>query len=190
MIYRTIAGQLLLNGLQLGNYTIQESIAPPGFALDSRIAVAVLTITSPNANITKTPFGAFVDQRSILKLIQFGYVNTPTGTPTAGVVSGVTTYTIQFTNYGGTSATLQANLTITVAGQGSGTFTCTPACFDIFTATLAPGQTATFTATINYTSLANLAVVSASLTASYTTNGLTRVPSGTPAAISFTIQSA
>ena len=183
------SGQFLLTGLQLGNYTVQESLAPPGFALDSRVASAVLTINSPNANITQTSFGAFVDQRSILKLTQFGYVNTPTGTPTAGVVSGTTTYTIQFTNYGGASATLSANLTITVANGAPGTFNCTPACFNTFTATLAPGKTATFTVTINYNNLASGAVVSANLVANYTTNGLTRIPSGTPATISFTIQS-
>ncbi len=186
----SIAGQFLVTGLQLGTYTVHETVAPPGFELDPRTATVTITIANPNINITQTLFGAFVDQRSILKLTQFGYTNTPTGTVTAGVVSGTTVYTIQFTNFGAATASLSATLAVTVTGQGSGTLTCTGTCTQTFTATLGPGGSATFTLTANYLNMANLAVITANLTASYTTNGLTRTPSGTPATISFTIQAA
>ena len=182
------AGQFLVTGLQLGTYTVHETVAPQGFELDPRTATVTITITSPNANITQTLFGAFVDQRSILKLTQLGYTNTPTGTPTAGVVSGTTVYKIQFTNFGAATASLSTTLAVSVTGQGSGTLACLGGCTQTFTATLAPGGSATFTLTANYANMANLAVITANLTASYTTNGLTRIPSGTPATISFTIQ--
>ncbi len=185
-----IAGQFLVTGLQLGTYTVHETVAPPGFEVDPRTAIVTITIASPNVNITLTPFGAFVDQRSILKLTQFGYTNTPTGTPTAGVVSGTTVYTIQFTNFGAATASLSATLAVSVTGQGSGALSCTGGCTQTFTATLAPSASATFTLTANYANMANLELITANLTASYTTNGLTRTPSGTPATISFTIQAA
>ena len=143
-----------------------------------------LTVANPNGTIAT----AFVNQRPILKLSEFGYTNTPTGTPTAGVVSGTTTYTVKLKNFGGASASFSGTLTASTNSVG-GTLSCPGSPLPIG-GTLASGAEMTFTLTCTYTGLDDGAVVTASLSAvDYTLNGLTRTASGTPASISFTIQS-
>ena len=44
-----VAGQFLLTNLVLGTYTITETVAPPGYQLDTYVDTEVLTLTSPNA---------------------------------------------------------------------------------------------------------------------------------------------
>ena len=95
-------GQFLLTGLRLGRYTVDETVAPPGFEPDPAVRPAVITLLSPDAEIAID----FVNQRPILKLTEFGYTNEPTGTPTAGVVSGVSVFTAVLENFGGASAAL------------------------------------------------------------------------------------
>jgi len=183
------AGEFLLTGLRLGRYTVDETVAPPGFEPDPKVETRDLTLANPDVTIL---FGdAFVNQRPILKLTEFGYTNEPTGTPTAGVVSGMTTYTVKLKNFGGASVSLSGTLEASAAGLGvGGTFGCTGGDTLAISGTLAPNGAQTFTLTCTYNNAADAAVVTANLSAvDYTLNSLTRTASGTPALISFTIQS-
>jgi len=136
-----------------------------------------------------------VNQRPILKISGFGYTNAPQGTPTAGVTSGVTTYTVNVHNYGGASADItHSSLVASVTGAGSGTFTCNgdapaPALSKAISGALAAGANMTpVTLTCTYTGMATGAVITATLNLKYTLNNLERAASGSPATISFTVQ--
>ena len=80
-------------------------------------------------------------------------------------------------------------LVISVTGAGSGTLTCTGGNTLTISGTLASGAESTFTKSCTYTNLADGAVVTGTLNVKYTTNTLERVASGSPATVSFTIQS-
>jgi uncharacterized repeat protein (TIGR01451 family) len=151
---------------------------------------------TPNPN---TAGNLITVTRPILKLSQFGYTNTPNGTPVQGVTTGITVYTIVFTNYGNSTATLTGSFVVTVSGQGAGTFDCKTSsagvslsgCSLTFSGvTIAPGKTFSFQLTIEYNSFASGAQIAANLGASYTTAGspTVYVPSGVPAEIIFTVQ--
>ncbi len=171
-------GQFLLTGLRLGLYTVDETVAPPGFEPDPAVHPAEITLDDPDFEIAT----AFVNNRPILKLTEFGYTNEPTGTPTAGVVSGVSVFTAVFENFGGAAAALSGSLVLT--GQAPACASTTP----ISDASFTPGETITVTATCTYTNAADGTVVTAVLDADYSLNGQTREASGSPAQISFTIQ--
>ncbi len=204
------AGQFLLKDLRLGRYTVQETVPPAGFAADPDTVTVDLTVSSPNAIIAE----AFVDQRPILKITEFGYTNEPTGTPTSGVVSGTTVYTAKMKNFGEATALLDISLTASIQGGtlSSGTFTyvsstgpagvsqpsagssCVAGCTASWTdVSLAPGAELTFVITVQYSGVPDGTVVKADLASTYTTNVagdvLTRTASGSPAAITFTVQS-
>ena len=172
------SGQFLLTGLRFGRYTVDETVAPPGFEPDPDTVTVDITLADPNVEITV----AFVNNRPILKLTEFGYTNEPTGTPTAGVVSGVSVFTAVLENFGGAAAALTGSLVLT--GQDPGCAATTP----ISDASFTPGETITVTATCTYTNAADGTVVTAVLDADYTLNGQTREASGSPAQITFTIQ--
>ena len=138
-----------------------------------------ITLADPDVEIAV----AFVNQRPILKLTEFGYTNEPTGTPTAGVVSGVSVFTAVLENFGGAAAALTGSLVLT--GQSPGCASTTPISDASFSQ---PGETITVTATCTYTNAADGTVVTAVLDADYTVNGQTREASGSPAQITFTIQ--
>lgn len=188
----TDAGEFKLVGLALGHYTVDETTAPPGFEPDPSVKEADLTLANPDATIST----AFVNNRPILKLSEFGYTNQPDGTPTAGVVSGVTTYTVKLMNFGQATATSLAG-ELSVSKTGAGTLSCVGGNTKAVPAgDLAAGAEATLTLQCTYTNLDDGAVVTANLTGTggvggvtYTLNGLTRTASGTPATISFTVQS-
>ncbi len=169
--------------------------------VDNGAITGTTTVTAVNGNgvgYNPSPNTAqnFVTvHRPILKLSTFGYTNSPNGTPQQGVVTGTTVYTLSFTNYGSSAAVLSGSLAITVTGGGGGTFACfgtgVSGCVLSFSAvTVNPGDTATFTVTLEYRDLATGAVVSAALDATYVVSGSgqTFVPSGAPARIEFTIQ--
>jgi len=183
-------GAFKLANLVAGTYNVTEIVAPPGFAPDP----STKTATISSGNLDAVIAAAFIDPRPVVKLTQFGYTNTPSGTPTSGPVSGVTVYTVKIKNFGGAVTDLNGSLTITVAGAGSGTFSCTGAgivdcVLPIVSGSLGIGQETTFTLTLTYNNLADQAVVTAALdTVTYRTNGLARNVSGTPATITFTIQ--
>jgi len=145
--------------------------------------------------------------RPILKLTEFGYTNTPNGTPTAGVVNGTTVFTVTFTNYGTGAAALSGTLTVSFTNPPppTGTLTCWqftgPAsrsdCHLSWTnVMLAPygfaGDNVTFTFTVSYANMHTGAIISAAVTATYTPwgGGTVFIPSGVPARIEFTIEGA
>jgi len=147
---------------------------------------------SPSPN---TAENAVTVHRPILKLSEFGYTNRPNGTPSQGVVTGTTVYTVRLTNYGSASAVLTGSLTVSMAGIGGGTYACfgdgVVGCVLSFSGvSVAPGETVTFTLTLEYRDIASGAVASALLAATYVTAGssMTYTPSGVPARIEFTIQ--
>lgn len=151
---------------------------------------------TPNPN---TAGNLITVTRPILKLSQFGYTNTPNGTPVQGVTTGITVYTIVFTNFGNSTASLTGSFVVSVSGQGSGTFDCKTSsagvslsgCSLTFSGvSIAPGGTFSFQLTIEYNNFASGAVIDANLNASYTTSGSSTVyiPSGVPAEIRFTVQ--
>jgi hypothetical protein len=179
-------GEFKLVGLPLGHYTVKETTAPSGYVPDPSTKEADLTLANPNATISVV----FVNQRPIVKVTAFGYTNEPTGTPTAGIVSGHTVFTVKAKNYGGTgaSATLSGTLAATTDAS-SGTLSCVGGNSTNITGTLAPGAELTFTLDCTYSNLNDGAKVTADLNTSYTTNGLARVASGSPAQVFFTVQS-
>src|SRR5919109_305813 len=182
------AGEFLIVGLRLGTYTVHETAAPPGFEPDPKTETRDVT----SATLVTIPLSsAFVNQRPILKLTEFGYTNTPTGTPTAGVRSGTTVYTVKVKNFGGASVALSGTLAATTDSVG-GTLACTGGNTKSLSATLgttSPSFEATFTLSCTYTNLDDGSHVTANLSAlNYTTNSVTRTASGTPATLSFTVQ--
>ena len=178
-------GQFLLSGLVLGRYTVHETIAPPGFVPSPLTVTVDLTLEAPDVVIAE----AFVNNRPIVKLTAFGYTNTPTGTPTSGVVSGTTVYTVKVKNFGLAPSVLTGTLEATTDAV-SGTLACAPTNpLPLGDASLDPNEEVTFTLTCTYTNLNDGAEVRADLDATYETNGLVRSISGSPASIIFTVQS-
>ncbi|HYS70966.1 MAG TPA: SpaA isopeptide-forming pilin-related protein, partial [Thermoplasmata archaeon] len=180
-------GEFEIGNILLGRYTIRETVPPPGFGADPD----VVTVDFTGGTLRVEVLEAFVDGRPIVKLVEFGYTNTPTGIPTAGVVSGTTVFTARLKNFGTATAVVSGTLAVTASGQGAGTFTCTPSCTVTFTATLAPGAGTVVTLTFTYADFADGAQVRADLSASYTTppdTTVVREASGSPAVIMFTVQ--
>jgi len=182
---------------------VPESSRAPGNGTspDPSNPIGVI-LTLSQAQSGSGPTVTFVNfpPRPILKLSEFGYTNTPTGTPIHGVTSGVTVYTVKMTNYGSADATLSGSLTVTVSDTTGGSFACTASsgpgsslsgCTLTFDGVSVPiGATVTYTLTLEYTTLPTGSVVAASLAASYVLPGSNQpfVPSGVPAEIRFTIQ--
>lgn len=180
------AGEFLLTGLALGRYTVEETVAPPGFEPDPDVVTVELTLDAPDATIAQ----AFENRRPIVKITGFGYSNEAdvTPPPTSGIVSGTSTYTVDLHNYGGAATTLSGSLTVTTNSVG-GTLSCTPTSPVVIDGTLAAGADKTVTVACDYVNLDDGSKVTADLAVSYTTNGLLREASGSPAKIEFTIQS-
>jgi len=185
-------GKFKLVDLVLGRYTVRETVPPSGYVPDPDTVTVEITHSPRSVTIAE----AFVNNRPIVKLSAFGYTNTPKGTPTDGVVSGITVYTIKLKNFGTASALVDLTFSVGVSDLGAGSATCTwegnSGCTMVKTdIVLAVGGEVTLTLTLDYTDLPDGAVVTAALDASYTTilgevSG--RTPSGVPATIVFTIQ--
>ncbi|HYV08140.1 MAG TPA: prealbumin-like fold domain-containing protein, partial [Thermoplasmata archaeon] len=202
-------GEFSLSGLVLGEYTVREDIAPPGYVKDPDIVTVDLTLENPTVEITEP----FRDARPSLKLTSFGYTNTPTGVPGDGVVSGTTVYSFSVKNFGGADALLNLTFNVTVpGGAGSGTVTyggsggsavassepgigddcIVSGCMVEWTGVaVASGAEVSFTVTIVYDHVADGTQIRADLGATYTvdpSDGVTRMVSGAPAIIIFTVQ--
>ena len=179
-------GEFKLTGLRLGRYTVKETVAPPGYEPDPDTVTIDLTLATPDRTIAT----AFVNERPIVKITGFGYTNAATGTPTGGVVSGTATYRVDLRNYGGAGTTLSnSSLNVVATGAGAGTLNCTPSVPHAITGTIAAGGTlGPVTVACVYANMADGAVITATLNVRYTTNGLERTASGSPATISFTVQ--
>jgi len=165
-----------------------------------------MTLTATNTNFVdyspspNTAQNLVTVTRPILKLSQFGYTNSPNGTPTQGVVNGTAVYTVVFRNFGTSAALLSGSLVVSDQNAGGGTLSCWafsgPATLSGCTLSWtnvnldAAVGSVTFTLTISYHNMPTGALIDADLHASYTTpsDGLSFIPSGTPARIEFTIQ--
>ncbi len=180
-------GEFEIGGVLLGRYTIRETVPPRGWGADPD----VVTVDFTGGSLRVEVLEAFVDGRPIVKLVELGYTNTPTGTPTAGIVTGRTVFTVRLRNFGTATAIVSGTLAVSVSGEGSGTHACTPGCTVTFSASIVPGTETSVTLTIDYTDFADGAQVRADLAASYTTPPDTtavREASGAPAVIIFTVQ--
>jgi uncharacterized surface anchored protein len=183
-------GEFLVSGLSLGRYTVVEKTAPNGWALDPDTVTVELTPGDSDKSIAL----AFVDTREVLKITGFGYTNAATGTPTSGVVSGTTVYSVSLHNYGTAPAELSSSSLIVSAGNKTqGTLTCngtgTDGLTKAITGTIAAGgNLGPITLSCTYTGLNDEAQVIADLVVKSTTNNLEREASGSPAQIRFTVQ--
>ena len=185
------AGEFKLINLKLGHYTVTETTAPPGYVGDSSVKEADLTLALPDATISI----AFVNGREILKISGFGYTNTGTPPFTNGIVTGSSTFSLNLHNYGTTTANLTgSSIAISVTGAGAGTVTCNGDLNGGLTKAVsgtvaAGGDLGPISITCTYTNVADGTVISALATVNSITNGVTRPASGSPATISFTVQS-
>ena len=183
-------GEFSVTGLSLGRYTVVEKTAPAGWALDPD----TITVELTPGDSDKTIAVAFVDTREVLKITGFGYTNAATGTPTSGVVSGTTVFTVNLHNYGTAPAALSSSsLIVSSANKTSGTLTCNGTGTDgltrAITGTVAAGADGgPFSLSCTYTGLNDGARVIADLVVKSTTNTLEREASGSPAQIRFTVQ--
>jgi hypothetical protein len=181
-------GEFKVTGLSLGRYTVHETAAPSGFEADPDTETVELT---PGAGNTDKAIGTdFVNSRPILKISGFGYTNEATGTPTAGVLSGTTTFTANLKNYGTADAVLSGSTLEVTSNKTQGTVTCAPSNPLALTGTIAKngGTGGPYSLTCTYSGLNDGATITATLNVKYTTNGMERTASGSPATITFTVQ--
>jgi hypothetical protein len=179
-------------GLALGEYTVTEKTAPAGYVADTTVqTVDLLPATVPPSATgpDQTISTHFVNHRPILKISGFGYTNVAVGTPTHGVTNGTVTYTVNLHNYGDADAVLSDSSLAVSTDSGSGTVTCTGGNTQSITGTIAKngGDSTPFTMTCTY-NVSTGEHVNAVLTIDYTTNGLERKASGSPATIQFTVE--
>ncbi len=137
-----------------------------------------------------------------------GYTKEQSETPTQGVVSGITIYTINVKNFGGADAATTVSLTpdalkgigsgtllfFSAAGPGisapgAGTNCVTSDCTVTWSNLISPGSEITLTVTVVYDSSPDDTKIDAGLTSTYkTTDDFPRESSGSPALIQFTTQ--
>ena len=146
-------------------------------------------INGPSALSTCGDSNEIVVVSGIPKITAFGYTNSPTNNdPTLG--SGTVTYSFTIHNYGASPVTVSGSLTST--GSTASVTACTGNGLAFSGVSLAAfgsaGDSATFTVTCSYSG-AGL-TVQANLTATFTVppNATPHPVSGSPATISFTVQ--
>jgi hypothetical protein len=173
-------GEFLVTGLALGRYTVTETAAPAGFELDDTVKTVDLVPGATDADLTGEPF---VNSRPVLKITGFGYTNAPDGDQPHGILTGTTTYTVLLHNYGTADADL-TNSSLVVSDNA----TCVGGnTLDLSGETVLSGMDSTeYTLVCSYDN-PDPAAISATLTVNYTTNGLERSASGSPATITFTV---
>src|SRR2546427_507500 len=121
----------------------------------------------------------------VVKITQFCYTNTPTDLhTTSGIVSGTTVFTATLHNFGTGSTTVTASLT---SPTSVSTVSCSPS--SLPGTVLASGADTTLSMTCTYTNAASLTVISAHLVVTYTLGSGPGKASGSPADISFTVES-
>jgi len=192
-------GEFMVIDLIFGKYTVHEKTAPSGYAVDPDTEVVEIVPGDQDQTIT----AAFVDERPIVKITAFGYENAASEeSPTHGITSGTTMYSITVHNYGGAAAEVDIDLVISAPdGLGGGSLkyggsiggtgvteqaidspcTCTVSWDD---QSLAINGDLTFTVTIAYENMGDGKAIQADLTASYGT----RDASGSGASIIFHVQ--
>ena len=176
-------GEFLVSGLPLGRYSVTETAAPAGFELDPDVKTADLVPGDADADLSGDPF---INSRPVLKITGFGYTNEPDGDQPHGILAGTTTYTVTLHNYGTAAAELtDSSLVVSDnadcdGDEGGNTL-------DLSGATIAvDADSDTYTLTCTYDA-PDPAAITATLNVKYTTNGLERTASGSPATIIFTV---
>jgi len=196
-----LAGQFTVIGLSLGRYEVHETNAPPGYLADPRTEVVELTPNDPGPPFVDHTDAVitlpFVNSRPVLKITGFSYTNSaddanpndsdPTSQPD-GIFKGTVVYTVKLHNYGTADATdlTGSSLTVSNASPSTGLTCDAPASPLTITGPVAINGDSTSTLTCHYDH-PNAKVITAQLVVVYTTNGLTRTASGSPATISFTV---
>jgi hypothetical protein len=182
----SVGGQFRVSGLQLGQYTVHETQAPTGYVLDPSTKQAALTPQN-SGTIQFVQGNPFVDTRPVLKITGFSYQNAPDGLPQPdGIFKGVVTYTVNLHNYGTADATDLTGSSLVVGNASPSTGLTCDAPPSFVGATVTVGNDLTKTLTCHYDH-PNAKAITAQLTVVYTTNGLPRTASGSPATISFTV---
>lgn len=177
------AGGFKVSGLQLGQYTVHETQAPPGYDLDPSTKQAALT--PQNSGTVQVIQAPFVDTRPDVKITGFGYTNAPTAgvSQPDGIFAGTTTFTVSLHNYGTSTAHLTAS-SLAVSNNA----TCNPSntkdLSGIDIPAGADGPAISLQCTYDHPSPT---LITATLTVNYLTNGFTYHASGSPATISFTV---
>jgi hypothetical protein len=189
-----IGGQFSVTGLPLGRYTVQETVAPPGYVVDPNIRTVELSPNDPGpppVNHTDQVITIpFVDGRPILKITGLSYTNAPTANldQPDGIFVGDTTFTVNLHNYGTADAVLtNSSLVVSNAAPSTG-LTCDNGGVLPISQTIAAGadNSPAITLSCHYDH-PNGNVITGTLVVKYTTNGLERTASGSPATISFTV---
>jgi hypothetical protein len=171
-------GHFLVTNLPLGEYTVRETQAPPGFVLDP----LPQTVDLIPGHINEAVANAFVNSRPVLKITGFGYTNQPDGPSPHGVFKGTTTYTVMLHNFGTAAAVLTSSSLVV-----SDNATCTGGNTLVIVGTVSAGfDSVPISLTCTYDT-PNPTAITATLTVKYTTNGLERTASGSPAEITFTV---
>ena len=175
-------GQFEVAGQRLGRYVITETAAPPGYELDPNPQ----TVELVPGTTTVAAGQRFVNSRPVVKITGFGYTNEPDGAQPNGIRKGTTTFTATLKNYGTAKATL-SNSSLTVSPNAScGILGNT---IDLSGTEIAAGaSSAPITLTCTYDN--PVGEIVADLVVNYTTNGVQRSASGSPAQIRFTVPAA
>jgi hypothetical protein len=189
-----VAGQFQVIGLQLGRYTVLETVAPPGYVLDPNTRTAELSPNDPGpppVNHTDQMIAiAFVDSRPILKITGLSYTNAPSANldQPDGINVGDTTFTVNLHNYGTADAVLtNSSLVVSNASPNTG-LTCDNGGSLPISQTIAPGASNSPAITLScHYDHPNGKTITGTLVVKYTTNGVERTASGSPATISFTV---
>jgi hypothetical protein len=187
-------GKFKVIGLSLGRYEVHETVAPPGYNPDPDTVVVELTPNDPGPPVVNHSDAviteAFVNTRPILKITGFGYTNAPEGAAQPdGIFKGKTIYTAKLHNYGTAAADLNnSSLKIT---SGNSSLTCDGTqdgglTLPITGSIAVDADSADVVLTCHYDHPLPKAIT-ATLTVKYTTNGLERTASGSPATITYTV---
>ena len=173
-------GLFLISGQPLGRYSITETVAPPGFEIDPTAKEVELVPGDTDVSIVDDPF---INSRPVLKITGFGYTNVPDGDQPHGILKGTTTYTVTLHNYGTAAAEL-SNSSLVVSDNA----TCVDGnTLDLSGVTIAAGaDSGPHTLVCSYDT-PDPEEIDAVLNVKYTTNGLERTASGSPATITYTV---
>jgi uncharacterized surface anchored protein len=189
-----VGAQFQVIGLPLGRYTVQETVAPAGYVLDPNTRTVELSPNDPGPpavnHTDQTITIPFVDSRPILKITGLSYTNAPTANidQPDGIFVGDTTFTVNLHNYGTADAVLtNSSLVVSNASPGTG-LTCDNGGVLPISQTIAAGASnnPAISLTCHYDH-PNGKTITGTLVVKYTTNGLERTASGSPATISFTV---
>src|SRR5262249_46225489 len=196
----TNPGVFKVIGLPLGQYTVHETVAPPGYVPDPKTETVGLKPNDPgpppvnNTDQTIPLTSAFVNSRPIVKITGLKYTNAPDTSVDQpdGIFVGDTTFTVDLHNYGTAAAVLtDSSFAVSNASPSTGIL-CSSSGVLAISQTIAAGasNSPAITMTCHYDH-PNGKTITGTLVVKYTTNvpgdTVKRTASGSPATISFTV---